>query len=82
MDKDGMGFLETVVTQLRAAREDLIESEEREAKMAEFNRMLAIVDAQCVDARRRVREEGTARNIRLGLPADYGLTYDYDDDRR
>lgn len=75
-----MGFLETVVTQLREATAELHDFNERAERKAEFDRMLRIVDAQCDDARRRVREEATARNIRLGLDPNHGLISD--DDRR
>lgn len=77
---DEMGFLETVVKNLREATATLKADNDEAERKAEFERMLRIVDAQCDDARRRVREEATARNIRLGLAPDHGLISD--DDRR
>lgn len=75
-----MGYLETVAQILREATADLKANNDEAERKAELARMLRIVDAQCDDARRRVREEATARNIRLGLAPDHGLISD--DDRR
>lgn len=76
---DDIGYLEAVARKLREATAALKGSNDEAERKAEFDRMLGIVDAQCDDARLRVREEGRARNARLGLPPDYGFTCD---DRR
>lgn len=79
MNTNEMGYLETVVRNLREATDEL-KRDNDEAEQLEREKFLAMMDAHAKSYNEWVRWDARQRNARLGLPADHGFTYD--DDRR
>lgn len=79
MATDEMGYLEAAVANLKAANAELKQDND-EAERKERARMVAMVERHAQSLKDWENWETRKRNLRLGLPENFGITYD--DDRR
>lgn len=79
MATDEMGYLETVTRIVREARDEL-QRDNDEAERREREWMIEMVARHAKSLQDWRDYETRKRNMRLGLPEDFGISYD--DDRR